>query len=157
MTKIPVNFYIDGELLTKLQTYAAQSGCTVAELVEQFCQQGLQIAGDNANPVATDSLPERLAAIELNMKNILERLLLLESKVDVDIDVNDFLQNWQASLELRIASFVEKRVEEILRSSPRPAENERSQARYKGLVDAPHIDSDDDDEPDEILTDFLEP
>ena len=161
MAKTPVSFHIDGDLLANLEAYAAQTGCTVTALIERFCQQGLdtELVG---------------AVVETDIKSILKRLSVLESKVDVDIDVDDYLQTWQNSLEIKIASlvdtFVEKRVEEILESAHRLAKIEQSEqapsasdakpifipTRSKGLLDDYRIDFDCDDEPDEILTDFLE-
>lgn len=182
MVKTSINLHIDSDLLDNLKIYATQTECSVVELIERFCQQGLEMAQEGAIPDldarlnSKDNLSARVGAIETEAKSILERLSVLESKVDVDIDVNDYLQNWQKSLELKIASlvdiFVEKRVEEILRATHRLAEIEQSQevapasevkpsltsATSKELLDDYQVDSDYyDDEPDEILTDFLEP
>ena len=97
--------------------------------------------------------------IETEVKSTLERLSLLESKVDVDIDVNDYLQNWQKSFELKIASlidtFVKRHVEEILEAAE--AKPMLMSVRCEERLDAHRTDSDDEDEPDEILTEFLEP
>lgn len=182
MAKIPVNFPIDIDLLAKLNTYATQTGCTVVDLIEQFCQQGLEIASEgsiSAPDVHVDRLKDNLFtptnAVETDIKNILERLSVLESKVDVDIDVDDYLQNWEKSLDLKIASLVdalvEKRVEEVLEKARRlnesgqpdqltPGSDTKSDgvsAKDKGLLNEYQIDYDCDDEPDEILTDFLKP
>lgn len=181
MAKISVNLWIDSDLLTNLTIYATQAECSVPELIERFCQQGLGIAfsGSISDPDARldrgkDNLLARVGAIETDVKSILERLSVLESKVDVDIDVDDYLQNWQKSLEPKIASlvdtFVEKRVEEILRGSRHvalvgnsddvaiaPDTKPALASVREGVVDDYQVDSDYDDEPDEILTDFLEP
>lgn len=183
MAKTPVNFCIDSELLASLKAYATQTGCTVIELVERFCQQGLGMAPEGSIPDLDtridrrkdNLLIERMGVVETDVKSILERLSVLESKVDVDVDVEDYLQNWQNSLELKIASlvdtFVEKHVEEILGSARRLAEIRHPvkadpvsdvkpaliPTSTKGLVEDYQIDSDYDDEPDEILTSFLEP
>ena len=147
------------------------------ELIERFCQQGLGTAPEASISVDArinkDNLLTRLDAVETDVKSMLERLLVLESKVDVDVDVEEYLQNWQNSLELKIASLVdtlvEKRVEELLRSASRFAEaGQPTQAvaasdtktafiSTRTIPDDYQIDSEYDDEPDEILTDFLEP
>lgn len=146
MAKTPISFDIDGNLLAHLEAYAAQTGCTVTELIERFCQQGLGMASQLERH-KNNLQAERLDVVELEVKTILERLSLLESKVDVDIDVHDYLENWQKSLEVKVASlvdaFVNKRV-------PTPT-------KYEEQLDVYQIDSDVEDEPDEILTDFLEP
>ncbi len=183
MAKTPVSFHIDSDLLANLMAYATQTGCSVTALIERFCQQGLEMAPEGSVPdldARIDSgkknlLTERTDAVETDVKSILERLSVLESKVDVDIDVDDYLQNWENSLELKIASlvdtFVEKRVEQMLGAARRLAElGEPDQVapgsdakppliptRAKGLLVEHQIDSDYEDEPDEILTDFLEP
>ena len=183
MVKMPISFEIDGNLLANLEAYAAQTACTVAELIERFCEQGLEMASQGSISTwdaqierrKNNLLAERLEVVETEHKRILERLSLLESKVDVDIDVNDYLQNWQASLELKIASlvdsFVEKRVEEILGAAYSHARIEDSKqavpatetkptftpTRCEERLDDRQIDSDDEDEPDEILIEFLEP
>ncbi len=183
MTKTSVSFHINSDLLANLETYATQTGCTVTALIERFCQQGLNMVPEGSIPALdthidrreSNLLTERTGAVaETDIKSILKRLSVLESKVDVDIDVDDYLQNWQNSLEIKIASlvdtFVEKRVEEILESAHRPAKIEHSEqappasdakpilipTRRKGLLDDYRIDFDCEDEPDEILTDFLE-
>lgn len=155
MAKIPISFDIDGNLLAHLEAYAAQTGCTVTELIERFCQQGLGMASQESTPAWDAQLErhknnlqaERLEVVELEVKSILERLSLLESKVDVDIDVHDFLENWQKSLELKVESLVDNFVNKRV---PTPT-------RYEEHLDVYQIDSDVEDEPDEILTDFLEP
>ncbi len=179
MAKISVNFCIDSDLLTNLETYATQTGCTVMELIERFCQQGLGTAPEASIFVDArinkrkDNLLTRVDAVETDVKSMLERLSVLESKVDVDVDVEEYLQNWQNSLEVKIASLVdtlvEKRVDEILRSVSRlAAAGQPAQAvaasdtktafiSTRAIPDDYQIDSEYDDEPDEILTDFLEP
>lgn len=181
MAKITVNFRIDSDLLTKLETYSTQTGLTVMELIERFCQQGLEMTSEKATSVDArinspkdNLLTSRVDAIETDIRSILERMSILESKVDVDIDVNDYLQNWENSLELKIASlvdtFVQKRIEEMQGAARRLAEIGQSAhvvtsdtkpalslSKAEGLLNDYHIDSDDDDEPDEILTDFLKP
>ncbi|MBV9387070.1 MAG: hypothetical protein JOZ78_11650 [Chroococcidiopsidaceae cyanobacterium CP_BM_ER_R8_30] len=172
MAKMPIRFDIDENLLANLRAYAAQTGCTVTELIERFCQQGLEMASQGSIPTLEAShigrgknnrLAERLEIVETEVKSMLERLSLLESKVDVDIDVNDYLQNWEKSLELRIASlvdtFVEKHVEEILGGAYRHSGIEPSRQTIPSAeqLDAHQTDLDDEDEPDEILTEFLEP
>lgn len=183
MTKTPVSFRIDSDLLASLKAYATQTGCSVVELIERFCQQGLGMAPEGSIPdldaridtLKDNLLTERMGTVETDVKSILGRLSVLESKVDVDIDVNDYLQNWQNDLELKIASlvdtFVEKHVEQLLGAARRLAEIGHPEqvapvvdakpalipTRGKGLLDDNQIDSDYDDEPDEILTSFLEP
>jgi len=184
MAKTSVNFHIDDDLLANLKACATQTGCTIAELIERFCQQGLGMAPLASIPKleapviesrTPDVLTTRLDALEMDFKSMSERLSLLESKVDLDIDVDDYLQNWQNSLELKIASLVdtlvEKRVEQMLGAARRLAELGSSEqispasdvkppttpTTAKGLLDDCKIYSDDDDEPDEILTAFLEP
>ncbi len=182
MAKTPVSLHIDGDLLANLTAYATRTGCTVTELIERFCQQGLEMAPEGSIPALdhvdkrkNNLLAERVDAVEMDVKSILKRLLVLESKVDVDIDVEDYLQKWQNSLELKIVSlvdtFVEKRVEEILGAAHYVAKIEHSEQtapatdaksmlvpkRGEELLDDYQIDSDYEDEPDEILTDFLEP
>lgn len=179
MTKISVNFCIDSDLLANLETHAAQTGCTVMELIEKFCQQGLGTAPEGSISVdarphkSKDNLLTRVDAVETDVKSMLERLSVLESKVDVDVDVEEYLQNWQNSLELKIASLIdtlaEKRVEELLGSAGRLAEaGQPAQAVFasdtksafistRAIPDDYQIDSEYDDEPYEILTDFLEP
>lgn len=175
MAKTHVSFHIDGDLLADLKAYATQTGCTVTELIERFCQQGLEMAPKGSIPDmdAHDTgknnlVPERMDVVETDVKSIVKRLSVLESKVDVDIDVDDYLQNWQSSLELKIASlvdtFVDKRVEEILKSAHPLAKIEHSEQPAPASAAKPiiiptndNIDSDYEDEPDEILTDFLEP
>lgn len=182
MAKTHVSFHIDGDLLADLKAYATQTGCTVTGLIERFCQQGLEMAPKVSIPDLdahdrgkNNLLTERMDVVETDVKSILKRLSVLESKVDVDIDVDDYLQNWQNSLELKIASlvdtFVEKRVEELLGAAHPLAKIEYSKqtapasdakpiiipTKGKELLDDYKIDSDYEDEPDEILTDFLEP
>lgn len=176
MTKISVNFCIDIELLANLDAYATEAGCTLIDLIEQFCQQGLEVASKSSTSLDArinkpqDNILTRVNAVETDIKSILERLSVLESKVDVDVDVNDFLQNWQKSLELEVASLVEKRVDKRLETARHLAESEhpdqgiRSDVKSdfiaekaKGITNGWKIDLDCDDEPDEILTDFLKP
>ena len=180
MAKITVNFRIDSDLLTKLETYSRQTGLTVMELIERFCQQGLEMTPETTSVDARINSPKdnlltySVDAVETDIKSILERLSILESKIDVDTDVNDYLQNWENSLELKIAAlvdtFVQKRIEEMLGAARRLAEIGQSahvvasdtkpalgSSKAEGLLNDDHIDSDYDDEPDEILTDFLKP
>ena len=177
MAKIPINIYIDSDLLANLHIYASQTQCTVTELIEQFCQQGLTMANDSSADsdvrvdAQKDHLITRITDTEKNVKAILERISILESKVDVDIDVNEYLGKWQKSLEPEIANLVEKRVQEILEVARSLAETGHlDQAisasnvkpliplkNKKQLLDDYQKDLDDDEEPDEILTDFLEP
>jgi len=183
MAKTPVSLHMDGDLLANLTAYATRTGCTVTELIERFCQQGLEMAPEGSIPALdahvdkrkNNLLAERVDAVEMDVKSVLKRLFVLESKVDVDIDVEDYLQKWQDSLELKIVSLVdtlvEKRVEEILGAAHHFAKIEHSEQtapvtdeksmlvpkKGEELLDDYQIDSDYEDEPDEILTDFLEP
>lgn len=177
MTKIPLNIHLDSNLLANLNIYAAQTKCTIAELIEQFCQQGLKLTTDSLSSDSDvridkqkDYLLTRVTITEKNVKDILERVSILESKVDVDTDVNEYLQNWQNSLELKIASLVERRVEEILELARSLTEVEQLNQTFAASNVSPnlvcvgkedHLDdrenTDHDDEPDEILIDFLEP
>ncbi len=183
MAKTAVSLDIDGDLLANLKAYATQTGCTVTALIERFCQQGLSMALEGSNPdmdADIDSRRNNLAtedidAVDTDFKNILQRISVLESKVDVSIDVDEYLQNWGKSLELKISSLVdtlvEKRVEDILGAAHHLAKTEPSEqaaiasdakpiiapTRGKEPANEYQIDLDYEDEPDEILTDFLEP
>ena len=175
MAKINVDLRIDSDLLTKLETYSRQTGLTVMELIERFCQQGLEMTPESTSMDARINSPKdnlltsRVDAIETDVKGILERLSILESKIDVDVDVNEYLENWENSLEIKVASlvdtFVQKRIEVMLAAARRLAELGQSEpsntmvgsSKAEGLVTDYDIYDIDDDEPDEILTDFLKP
>ena len=183
MAKTPVSLDIDGDLLAKLKAYATQTGCTVTALIERFCQQGLSMDIQGSNPELdadidsrkTNLVTEDIDAVETDFKSILERLSVLESKVDVDIEVDEYLQNWGNSLELKIVALVdtlvEKRVKDILGAAhhldkTEPSEQAAIASNPKPIIvptpgkeplNEYQIDLDYEDEPDEILTDFLEP
>ncbi len=183
MAKTPVSLDIDGDLLANLKAYATQTGCTVTALIEQFCQQGLSMALEGSisdldadiDSRKTNLVTENIDAVETDFKMILERISVLESKVDVDIDVDEYLENWGKSLELKIVSLVdtlvEKRVKDILGAAHHLGKTEPLEqaaiasnakpiivpTRGKEPLNEYQIDLDYEDEPDEILTDFLEP
>ena len=165
-----LNLNIPTKLFNTLQARAEQAGVSKAELV---CK-GLEIVlGFRSNSV--DIYVDNL------LQDVLKRLSLLESKVDVDIDVEQYLQEWENSLESRILSLidsaVDKRVEGILKSyrilidqgktglekvlgnemAAQAQEAAQSEPR-EALLDTSLVVNDDlDDEPDEILYDFLQP